>query len=348
MAMDEEKKKPNIGIQILEDLSRLLTGILIGSLLIIGLIYYSNWKYEREKELNPPEVPSQEMLKLIAGDEMIDLVDGTYIIRVKPDRNFPYTIYNIKNASEGKPFKVYCGNQVATSGDDSCYCTLNGEKIANVEDLAEKDIALEKRLRLEKLITPEELAIYDRYLELERTKGNEEAQRILGEELGLSDTDAFWKVHNIFYIDLGHHEPLSPELFRLNMLEWALDYPSEQNWRDFYDAGNAVQFMYFASDYHLHLNDQEAINQLIAEAKNQLGQMSEDYPNQLSENIPGIVDLIEETFATYPENKSFFEDNSGNLDHLETALEMPGSYEDWTRVKTAIAAAGIATEKPAA
>ena len=347
--MEENNKKTEVQLAIIESLNSFLDYFLIAIILFAVVCVWWSYKSSSHEEASPPqETINPELIEKVGSLKNIHLEDGGYVIELEPDADLALAYYYYQPLADGRHIKIISGDQAIQSGDDKCFCYVNNEPTATLEDLAELSLRLKKRLRLEKLITPEELAIYDRYYELERTKGNEEAQRILGEELGLSETDVFWKVHNIFYIDLGHHEPLSPELFRLNMLEWALDYPSEQNWRDFYDAGNAVQFMYFASDYHLHLNDQETINQLIAEAKNQLGQMSEDYPNQLSENIPGIVDIIEQTFATYPENKSFFEDNSGNLDHLETALEMPGAYEDWTRVKTAMTAAGITTEKPAA
>ena len=53
--MDKKEKALRFGISLLQSVNYLLTVFVVCSLLVVGLIYYSNWKYDREQEANPPE-----------------------------------------------------------------------------------------------------------------------------------------------------------------------------------------------------------------------------------------------------------------------------------------------------
>ena len=72
--------------------------------------------------------------------------------------------------ADDKPFRITLEDQWAESGDGSCYCILNGEKIPTLEDLASRSYKLTQRLHTEEVLTPEELAVWDRYHELEESR----------------------------------------------------------------------------------------------------------------------------------------------------------------------------------
>nr|MBQ1577374.1 hypothetical protein [Oscillospiraceae bacterium] len=126
--MDKKEKALRFGISILESVSDLLTAAVVGILLVAGLIHYFNWKYDREKEQNPPvtvtpEAVSPVLLRAI-DYQSVELVDGRYLITLMPNSDLEENTYRTISNADGKPFRITCDDQWAESGDGSCYCIL--------------------------------------------------------------------------------------------------------------------------------------------------------------------------------------------------------------------------------
>ena len=101
----------------------------------------------------------------------------------------------------------------------------------------------------------------------------------------------------------------------------------------YFAADATIRILNFITDYHLHLDEQETINQLMTGAVDLL---TEKEKEQLPESMPGVIAWIDETLETYPENRSQFEMFEWNIQFLDNAVRMPGAKEDWARVKTAL------------
>ena len=363
--MDKKEKALRFGIRILDSISYLMTMTLIVMLLVTGLLYYLNWKYDREKEPNPPETAtpviatpepvSPELLKVL-DQQSTELVDGRYLITLEPYSDIPLNVYRTIKHADGKPFRITCGDQWAESGDGSCYCILNGEKIPTLEDLASRSYYLKQRLHDEEVLTPEELAVWDRYQELEKsqraTGEPQDVTQALADELGMSRDDAFCYSYNIFRLCDGHHKRLTPH----ELWDYTIGMMGEYDPDPSGDYENTLYFAMIIIDYvvdhHFHLEDQEMLNQMMTEA---YAFLSEKQAEALPRNMPIYIAFIDEIMASFPEDGEFALSDYPTLDafpnlsgSFHSALEMPGRDEDWERIKTALLYAAEQAENKAA
>ena len=127
-------------------------------------------------------------------------------------------------------------------------------------------------------------------------------------------------------------ESLLPELFREKILVPALSYHPGTAGSSLSAANASAMILSFITDKHLHLEEQDRVNQLMTDAA---ALLIEDERNQLKETLPGLCSLVDETLAIYPENRGLYED-AGSEDMADTALAVPGASEDWARMKTAL------------
>ena len=355
--MDKKEKALRFGISILESVSDLLTAAVVGILLVAGLIHYFNWKYDREQELNPPETAtpviatpepvSPELLKVL-DQQSTELVDGRYLITLEPYSDIPLNVYRTIKHADGKPFRITLEDQWAESGDGSCYCILNGEKIPTLEDLASRSYKLTQRLHTEEVLTPEELAVWDRYHELEesrRTTGEpQDVTQALADELGMSRDDAFGYSYNIFRLTDGNHHRLAPYDFWDNIVGLIAYCEPEETPTPHGTLDPAMRILIFTIDYHLHLEDQEKLNQMMTEAYDLL---SEDLKNQFPVHLPYYINLIGEIMSTYPENRERYDELTWISDFFNAMMVLPGHAEDWENVKTALLYAAEQAENKA-
>ena len=336
--MDDKNDRESIGVVFLENLTELSAAIVIGGLLLFGFLEFTNWKYDREKRPEPPQVTvNPEFGGNMKDFKHLYIEDDTYIIEVRPEADIATTFYQVSKRVDDRPLKLFDEHHTIESGDDTCYCFLDGEPIATLEDLAEQSYRLQQRLHDESVLTPEELRIWDRYKELteqNRRKGiPEDPTQTIADELGMSRDDAFAYTYRLFRLSDGQHERLSPTLFWDNILMQILSYHPSDADSSYFAADATIRILNFVTDYHLHLDDQETINQLMAEA---VALLTKEEKEQMPESMPGIIALIDETLATYPKNRSQFEMFEWNIQFLDNAVEMPGAKEDWARVKTAL------------
>ena len=363
--MDKKEKALDFAISLLDSANYMLTLALIAILFVSGLFYYIPWKYGREPEQNPPETAapvittpepvSPELMKVL-DQQSTELVDGRYLITLEPYSDIPLNVYRTIKHADGKPFRITCGDQWAESGDGSCYCILNGEEIPTLEDLASPSYHLTQRLHTEKVLTPEELAVWDRYLELEKSRRitgePQDVTQVLADELGMSRDDAFGFTYNIFRLCDGHHKRLTPH----ELWDYTIGMMGE------YDpdpSGDYEDTLYFAMiiidyvvDHHFHLEDQDKLNQMMTEAYEFL---SEKQAEALPRNMPIYIAFIDEIMASFPEDGEFALPDYPTLDafpnlsgSFHSALEMPGRDEDWERIKTALFYAAEQAENKAA
>lgn len=338
LAMDDKNEKESIGVVFLENLTEYLAAIVIGGLLLFGFLEYTNWKYDRQKDPEPPMVTvNPEFDGNIKDFKHLYIEDDTYIIELRPEADIATTYYQVSKRVDDRPLRLFNEDNTIESGDDTCYCFLDGEPIATLEDLAKWSNGLEVRLRCERIMTPEELQNWDRYKELteqNKRKGiPEDPTQAIADELGMSRDDAFAYTYRLFRLSDGQHEQLSPALFWDNILMQIISYNPEAADPSYFAADATIRILNFVTDYHLHLDDQETINQLMSDAVTLL---TEEEKEQLPESMPGMISLIDETLASYPENRSMFEMFEWNIQFLDNAVKTPGAKEDWARVKTAL------------
>ena len=356
--MDKKEKALDLGIRLLDSLNYMLTLALIAILFVSGLFYYIHWKYGREPEQNPPETAtpviatpepvSPELLKVL-DQQSTELVDGRYLITLEPYSDIPLNVYRTIKHADGKPFRITCGDQWAESGDGSCYCILNGEKIPTLEDLASPSYHLTQRLHTEEVLTAEELAVWDRYLELEKSRRitgePQDVTQVLADELGMSRDDAFGYSYNIFRLTDGNHHRLAPYDFWDNIVGLIAYCEPEETPTPHGTLDPAMRILIFTIDYHLHLEDQEKLNQMMTEAYELL---SEDLKNQFPVHLPYYINLIDEIMSTYPENRERYDELTWISDFFNAMMVLPGHAEDWESVKTALLYAAEQVENKAA
>ena len=231
---------------------------------------------------------------------------------------------------------IFCGQNKAESCDDG-YCILNGEVIPTLEALAERSSDLTGRLRIEEYLTPEELKIHDHYFYTYRYSGEEKAIQDLADELGLSYHDALCTIQNIYNLAEHHYERLSPELLNENILQPALDYQPGTADASMWAAYAAEKTLSFITDYHIHPDDQDYVNQLMADA---FVLLTEAEQAQLKETLPDLIDLIDETIEIFPENRDLYK-NTGSVYLIDNAMFFESAGEDWERIKTGMICNGV-------
>ena len=343
MTVSKEKKKTNKSLLILDGSTRLLLCTIIAIAVSFGLLTYTNAKRNRERELNPPEIPSQTMLKMIYDREDLYIEDGVYHIHLTPEANIFNAIYRAKTYADGKPFKIYQLEDIAESSDGSCYCIFNGEPIATRKDLAVK-LNFDKRdLTTLEMLTPQEWDSYNRYMNLEskyQLSDPSKATRTVADELGMSQDDAACYLQNSYNILMGHHKRLSPEVLRENIFTPALTYHPGTDGCNISAGYATAMITYFISGYHIHLEEQDYVNQMMIDAT---ALLTEEERTQLKEGMPDLIALEDETIATYPANRSIYLE-CGNYELTDLAINVPSYKDDWAKTRAALIAAGFSAE----
>ena len=128
---------------------------------------------------------------------------------------------------------------------------------------------------------------------------------------------------------------LSPELLRDEVLSPALAYHPGTAGSSLSSAAAAAAMLRFASDNRTHLEDQAALNRLMADAA---ALLTAEEQAQLQETLPDLIAFTEDTLAVYPENRGVFED-AGCAGTLDAAMKAESVKEDWAVVRTALEAA---------
>lgn len=137
---------------------------------------------------------------------------------------------------------------------------------------------------------------------------------------------------------------LSPETLRDQVLLPALSYHPGTAGSSLAAANASAAILDFAAKNNLRLSGTEDANRNMTDA---VALLSEEERTNLSETMPGIIALIDETLETWPENSGLYDD-AGSSDLIKAALQHPDAAKDWEVVKAALLAAGIPAEIPAA
>ena len=122
------------------------------------------------------------------------------------------------------------------------------------------------------------------------------------------------------------------ESFREEILEPALNYHPGTAGSSLKAAYASESILYFITDYRIHLEDQETVNRLMADA---FSLLAEEEREQLKETFPDLMALIDETIEIFPENRGIYED-TGSVCLIDNAMLYKRAGDDWERLKTAI------------
>lgn len=128
---------------------------------------------------------------------------------------------------------------------------------------------------------------------------------------------------------------LSAELLRDGVLSPALAYHPGTAGSSLTSAAAAAAMLHCAADSRMHLEDQDALNRLMADAA---ALLTAEEQAQLRETLPDLIAFTEDTLSVYPENRAVFED-AGCAETADAAVKAPDVKEDWTSVRTALEAA---------
>ena len=131
--------------------------------------------------------------------------------------------------------------------------------------------------------------------------------------------------------DLRYNPQLTPGLFQEQILQPVLSCQPGTAGSSLKAAYASARVLDFVTSNHLHLTEQEYINQIMADA---VALLTEEERSQLQETLPGLFALIEETIKTYPENSGLYDD-AGCYDLIENVLKRSHVAENWARLKTA-------------
>ena len=135
--------------------------------------------------------------------------------------------------------------------------------------------------------------------------------------------------------DDAARECLVPELLRDEILSPALSYHPGTAGSSLSSASAAAAILRFATDSRMHLEDQAAVNRLMADAS---ALLTGEEQTQLRETLPGLLAFTDETLEVYPDNRGIFDD-AGCVDTVDAAIKADDVKEDWSRIRTALDAA---------
>ncbi len=301
--------------------------ILVG--ILITAAHFVNKKNERllaELENSVPKTPEVDVItieesrldELAPGDRLIDAV-----IKAKSDPNKSFKIIRRDDTAEWQ------------EGWD-CYCVYNGTTFSSLEDLI-KYMAPGNREWMEKYLSPEEIAMWDKYYFLTYTgHSGQEAIDAIVAETGIYDPILKDHLHDMLhFMGMGSSQyPSAPAGIKWSILDPAISFHPGTD--DFYigQVEAASKILYNTVTKHYHLFSQERINQATIEAVNSL---TEEEQGWLQENLPDLIAMIDAAMADYPEFSAIENERAtstigwnSEYDHTELA------DEDWARVKTAL------------
>ena len=301
--------------------------ILVG--ILITAAHFVNKKNERllaELENSVPKTPEVDVItieesrldELAPGDRLIDAV-----IEAKSDPN--------------KSFKIIRGDDTAEWQEGwDCYCVYNGTTFSSLEDLV-KYVAPGNREWMEKYLSPEEIAMWDKYYYLTYTgHSGQEAIDAIVAETGISDPILKEHLHDILhFMGMGSIQyPSAPGGIKWFILDPAVSFHPGDD--DFYidQVQAAREILYNTVTKHYHLFSQERINQATAEA---VDMFTEEDRGLLLENLPDLITMIDTSMADYPEFGPIKNEKATSTIGWSSETEL--ADEDWARVRTALEAA---------
>ena len=295
--------------------------ILVG--ILITAAHFVNKKNERllaELENSVPKTPEVDVItieesrldELAPGDRLIDAV-----IEAKSDPN--------------KSFKIIRGDDTAEWQEGwDCYCVYNGTTFSSLEDLV-KYVAPGNREWMEKYLSPEEIAMWDKYYYLTYTgHSGQEAIDAIVAETGISDPILKEHLHDILhFMGMGSIQyPSAPGGIKWFILDPAVSFHPGDD--DFYidHVQAAREILYNTVTKHYHLFSQERINQATAEA---VDMFTEEDRGLLLENLPDLITMIDTSMADYPEFGPIKNEKATSTIGWSSETEL--ADEDWARVR---------------
>ena len=298
--------------------------ILVG--ILITAAHFVNKKNERllaELENSVPKTPEVDVItieesrldELAPGDRLIDAV-----IKAKSDPNKSFKIIRRDDTAEWQ------------EGWD-CYCVYNGTTFSSLEDLI-KYMAPGNREWMEKYLSPEEIAMWDKYYFLTYTgHSGQEAIDAIVAETGIYDPILKDHLHDMLhFMGMGSSQyPSAPAGIKWSILDPAISFHPGTD--DFYigQVEAASKILYNTVTKHYHLFSQERINQATIEAVNSL---TEEEQGWLQENLPDLIAMIDTSMADYPEIGPIKNERATSSIGWSSETEL--ADEDWARVKTAL------------
>ena len=255
--------------------------------------------------------------ELAPGDRLIDAV-----IEAKSDPN--------------KSFKIIRGDDTAEWQEGwDCYCVYNGTTFSSLEDLI-KYVALGNREWMEKYLSPEEIAMWDKYYYLTYTgHSGQEAIDAIVAETGISDPIVKDHLHDMLhFMGMGSSQyPSAPGGIKWCILDPAISFHpgTEEFYSEQVEA--AAKILYNAVTKHYHLFSEERINQATADA---VDMFTEEDRGLLLENLPDLISMIDTSMADYPEFGPIKNERATSTIGWSSETEL--ADEDWARVRTALEA----------
>ena len=306
------------------------TIIYLALIILVGILvtaaHFVNKKNERllaELENSVPKTPEVDVItieesrldELAPGDRLIDAV-----IKAKSDPNKSFKIIRREDTAEWQ------------EGWD-CYCVYNGTTFSSLEDLI-KYMAPGNREWMEKYLSPEEIAMWDKYYFLTYTgHSGQEAIDALVAETGISDPIVKDHLHDMLhFMGMGSNQyPSAPAGIKHFILDPAISF--HPGTEEFYSGQvqAASSILYNAVTKHYHLFSQERINQATNEAVDLL---TEEEQGWLQENLPDLIDMIDTSMADYPEIGPIKNERATSTIGWSSETEL--ADEDWARVRTAL------------
>ena len=127
-------------------------------------------------------------------------------------------------------------------------------------------------------------------------------------------------------------DQLSPAILNEKILQPALVYQPGTAGASLKEAYAAAMTLHFITDCHIHQEEQDYVNQSMAEA---FALLTEEEQAQLKETLPNLMALIDETIEIYPENRGLYDD-TGSVNLIDDAMSNEDLGEDWSRMETAL------------
>ena len=190
---------------------------------------------------------------------------------------------------------------------------------------------------MEKYLSPEDIAIWDKYYSLTYSgHSGQEAIDAIVAETGISDPIVKDHLHDMLhFMGMGSNQyPSAPAGIKHFILDPAISFHpgTEEFYSDQVQAASAI--LYNTVTKHYHLFSQERINEATAEA---VGMYTEEDRGLLQENLPGLIDLIDAAMADYPEFGPIKNEKATSTIGWSSETEL--ADEDWARVRMALEAA---------
>ena len=189
---------------------------------------------------------------------------------------------------------------------------------------------------MEKYLSPEDIAMWDKYYFLTYTgHSGQEAIDAIVEETGISDPIVKDHLHDMLhFMGMGSNQyPSAPAGIKHFILDPAISF--HPGTEEFYSGQvqAASSILYNAVTKHYHLFSQERINQATNEAVDLL---KEEEQGWLQENLPDLIDMIDAAMADYPEFGAIKNERATSTIGWSSETEL--ADEDWARLRTALEA----------